>query len=138
MASSKTIYPPAHNPISDTSITITHRTITSQRSFEDTKAALESAIPPLNNTWLATLQAGNTAGALAELRALPALNNFILPGRDFGRLITVWGITGKKAVQYEIGNPYTASKLVRTNLKASVSLFFPSVWDSLFSVQKLC
>ena len=109
------------NPVSDKVISITHRTIASKRSFADSKAALEVAIPALNNTFRTFLSAGDTAGALAALQALPTLSNFILPPRDFGQLVTVQGQTGKKAVQYEIGNPYTASKFAKFDLGASVS-----------------
>lgn len=113
-----------HNPspISDTTIVISHRTIASKRSFNDTRVALESAIPPLNTAWRQFLAAGQPAEALAALKALPTLNNFILPARDFGQLIQIYGIEGKRAIQYEIGNPYTASKFARYNLGAAVRL----------------
>lgn len=116
--------PPApgpKSPITDRPIRLTHRTILSSRSFNETRAALEAAIPPLNTTFSALLQAGNTAAALEALKALPALNNFIVPARNFGALVTVWDEPLKNAVQYEIGNPYTASKFVRFQLGASVS-----------------
>ncbi|KAK1755856.1 hypothetical protein QBC47DRAFT_413590 [Echria macrotheca] len=114
---------PDKKAISDHHITLTHRTIVSKRSFGDTKAALESAIPPLDTSFVPVLAAGDTADGLALLQALPTLNNFILPPRDVGVLASVWGVPGKRAVQYEIGNPYTASKLVRFNL--GVSLYVP-------------
>ncbi|KAK5658635.1 hypothetical protein OQA88_2028 [Cercophora sp. LCS_1] len=108
------------SPISDRKITITHRTITSNRTFAETRAALESAIPLLNNTFSDLLRAGNSAGALEALKALPALNNFSPQPRNFGLLVTIYNITGKNAIQYDIGNPYTASKFVRYDLEGSV------------------
>lgn len=109
-------------PISETTIPITHRTILSQRSFADTKAAFEAAIPPLNNTFRDLLLAGNPAGALAALQALPPLNSFVVPPRDFGALVRVQGVEGAQAVQYEIGNPLTASEVARFDLGVSVSV----------------
>jgi len=121
--------PPPHtpSPISDRTITISHRAITSQRSFIDTRAALESAIPKLNTTFMDQFTAGNVDGAREALKALPALSSFVVPPRDFGRLVTIWGVgltVGEAAIQYEIGNPYTASKFGRFNLAASVSFPF--------------
>jgi hypothetical protein len=115
--------PPSHDksPISDRPVAVSHRTIYSQRSFEATRAALESAIPPLNTTAIRLLGQGDTAGARDALEALPALSSFIVPPRNFGQLITIWGNTGENALQYEIGNPYTASKFARFQLGASVS-----------------
>jgi len=121
-ASATTRSPPvAKSPISDRPITVSHRTIFSQRSFNATRTALESAIPKLNTTAIELLNQGNTAGARDALKALPALSSFIVPPRDFGELITIWGNQGENAVQYEIGNPYTASKFARFQLGASVS-----------------
>ena len=116
---------PGPGPISETTIPITHRTILSQRSFADTKAAFEAAIPPLNNTFRDLLLAGNAAGALAALQALPPLNSFVVPPRDFGALVRVQGVEGAKAVQYEIGNPLTASEVARFDLGVSVSVLSP-------------
>lgn len=110
------------NPISDTTIAIFHRTIVSKRSFNDTRAALESAVSALNTAFKQHLDAGRFALAFEALKALPPLNNFILPARDFGQLIRIHGIKGKSAVQYEIGNPYTASKMARYHLGVAVCL----------------
>ncbi|KAK3387592.1 hypothetical protein B0H63DRAFT_541930 [Podospora didyma] len=107
------------SPISDKTIIISHRSIASKRSFADTKAALDATLPNLNTTFRDLLNANDPAGALAALKDLPALNSF-MPPRDFGQLITIYGINGKHALQYEIGNPYTASKFARHNLGAAL------------------
>ncbi|KAK4455255.1 hypothetical protein QBC34DRAFT_340660 [Podospora aff. communis PSN243] len=112
--------PKPPQPISDRRIHLTHRTILSSRSFNETRTALESAIPPLNTTFVALFAQGNSAGAAEALRALPPLSSFIVPPRNFGVLVTVWGDPAEKAVQYEIGNPLTASKFVRFQLGASL------------------
>lgn len=118
----------AESPISDTNIVITHRTITSKLSFTDTLAALESAIPRINHDYKPHLKAGRYADALEALENLAPLNNFMFLDRDFGQLVRAHGITGKNAIQCEIGNPYSASKMAKYNLGAAVSpeLFVPS------------
>ncbi|KAI1332458.1 hypothetical protein F5Y16DRAFT_357844 [Xylariaceae sp. FL0255] len=92
--------------------------IVSSYSFEETKKKLESTIPPLDNTYQADLIKGNYAAARAALEALPPLNNFIIPPRNFGSLL---GVIGEKAqsVVYEVGNPLTATKLASYNLEIS-------------------
>ncbi|OIW25344.1 hypothetical protein CONLIGDRAFT_691269 [Coniochaeta ligniaria NRRL 30616] len=108
------------NPVSDHIIHVGHRTIVSKRSFADTRVALEAAIPPLNMTFRTLLAANDIPGALEALKALPTLNDFIVPPRDFGSLVRVFNINGRNALQYEIGNPYTASKMAQYNLEVAV------------------
>ncbi|KAH8682565.1 hypothetical protein BX600DRAFT_430437 [Xylariales sp. PMI_506] len=62
-------------------------TIPSNRSFADTQAALAAAIPTLDLTWKTYLAEGDYPAALAALQALPPLNNFVVPPRDFGALL---------------------------------------------------
>jgi len=89
--------------------------ITSKYSFAETKAALEATIPPLDLSYQALAAKGDYAGARAALEALPPLNNFILPPRNFTTLLLAIGEPGQ-AVAYEIGNPLTASSMVKYNL----------------------
>ncbi|KAK9769696.1 hypothetical protein SCAR479_13634 [Seiridium cardinale] len=107
---------------SNRTIQITHVTIPCNRSFEEAKAALERAIPPLDLTFHASSKAGNFQAAHAALKALPTLNNFVLPPRNFGRLLNVLDREGK-AVQYEIGNPLTATLMTQHEL--GVGLYAP-------------
>lgn len=50
------------------------------------------------------------------------LNNFIVPPRNFGNLLSTLNKT-EKAVQYEIGNPYTAARMIFHEL--GVALYAP-------------
>ncbi|CAJ2509569.1 Uu.00g145950.m01.CDS01 [Anthostomella pinea] len=109
--------PPSQHPIGSK-----HTIIRSHRTFEETRATLEASIPPLNTTYSTLLAAGDIAGALAALEALPPLNNFVASQRDFGRLLQVVGESGK-AVQYEIGNPLTATRLNWIEIR--VALYVP-------------
>ena len=118
----------AESPISDTNIVITHRTITSKLSFTDTLAALECfkriGIPTGLQVRFIVMVDARDGG----LENLAPLNNFMFLDRDFGQLVRAHGITGKNAIQCEIGNPYSASKMAKYNLGAAVSpeLFVPS------------
>ncbi|KAH8889092.1 hypothetical protein GQ53DRAFT_748548 [Thozetella sp. PMI_491] len=94
-----------------TKYVVEHATIPCNRTFDAARTSLETSLPPINTTYSTLIQAGDVAGALAALEALPPLNSFIIPPRDFGSLLQVKNITGKLAVQYEIGNPLTATNM---------------------------
>ncbi|KAI1119883.1 hypothetical protein F5Y10DRAFT_259463 [Nemania abortiva] len=90
-------------------------TISSNHSFSETQAALEATVPPLNLTFQTYLAKGDYAGARTALEALPPLNNFILPPRNFTGLLLAIERSGQ-VVQYEIGNPLTAATMIQYNL----------------------
>jgi hypothetical protein len=69
----------------------------------------------LDLSYQALIAKGDYAGARAALEALPPLNNFILPPRNFTNLLLAIGEPGQ-AVVYEIGNPLTAISMVKYNL----------------------
>ncbi|KAI0530353.1 hypothetical protein GGR58DRAFT_493654 [Xylaria digitata] len=95
--------------------TISPIIITSKHSFSETREALEATIPPLDLTFQTYIAEGDYAGARAALEALPPLNNFILPPRNFTGLLLAIGKSGQ-AIQYEIGNPLTAVTMIKYNL----------------------
>lgn len=105
-----------------TILSIEHTTILCNRTFEDTRAALEASIPPINTTYSTLLAAGDVAGALQALQNLPTLNTFIVPPRNFGNLLLTFNVT-EKAVQYEIGNPFTAARM--NYFELGISLYAP-------------
>jgi uncharacterized protein (DUF302 family) len=105
-------------------ITTTHRTIQiehvridSKRTFEEVKTALESAVPQLYTRSLELLGQGDGESAKAALEQGPALSIFL--SRDHGAVLLMAG-QKKKAIQYEIGNPLTASKMTRHKLPAAL------------------
>lgn len=103
-------------------VSIEHTTILCNRTFEDTRAALEASVPPINTTYSTLLAAGDIAGALKALQNLPMLNTFIVPPRNFGNLLLIFNVT-EKAVQYEIGNPFTATRM--NYFELGISLYAP-------------
>jgi hypothetical protein len=103
-------------------VSIAHTAIVSNRTFEETRSALEASLPPINTTYSTLLAAGDVAGALVALQSLPVLSTFIVPPRNFGNLLRTLNRT-EKAIQYEIGNPYTATRMNAHEL--GVSLYAP-------------
>jgi uncharacterized protein (DUF302 family) len=98
-------------------ITIEHVTIRSNKSFAATKSALESAIPRLDEGILTLVRFRQAQRALAALESGPEL--MILGSRDHGSLLQIQG-QEREAVQYDIGNPLTASKMTRHHLSAGL------------------
>lgn len=79
-------------------------------------------MPPINTTYSTLLAAGDVAGALRALESLPLLNTLIVPPRNFGNLLRTLNRT-EKAVQYDIGNPYTANRM--NYFELGISLYAP-------------
>ncbi len=98
-------------------IEIEHVRIESQKSFDEVKAALERAVPQLNTKSLELLGQGDAESALKLLEAGPDLSIFL--ARDHGATLQMAG-QKKKAMQYEIGNPLTASKMTRHKVPAAL------------------
>ena len=102
---------------SRSSFEVEHIKIASTKSFGETKAALESRMPELDLGFAALLRDGESDRALRELEKGPTLALFL--SRDHGGLLQIAG-QRRNAVQYEIGNPLTASKLARHQLPAAL------------------
>jgi hypothetical protein len=95
---------------------IEHIRIQTPKRFADVESALESSVPKLDRTMLKTLAAGDEQ-ATAKLENGHPL--FIFLKRDHGVLLQIAG-RPRKALQYDIGNPYTASKMTRHRLPAGL------------------
>lgn len=100
-----------------TTIAVEHITIRSNNSFAAVKTKLERLVSRIDDGIFTLLRYGETVRALKELEALPALSIFGF--RDHGALL---GIAGPRrhAIQYDIGNPLTASKMTRHNIAAGL------------------
>jgi uncharacterized protein (DUF302 family) len=98
-------------------ISIEHLTIESNNSFEDVRSKLEGLLPRIDDGIFALLRYGEFSRALKELEALPTLSIFGF--RDHGAVLGVAGIQAR-AIQYDIGNPLTASKMTRHQLSAAL------------------
>ena len=100
-----------------TTILIEHVTIPSEKSFDSVRRALEASVPRLDDGIFVLLRFGEAARARRELEKGPALSIFGF--RDHGALLQVAGLN-RNAIQYDIGNPLTASQMTRHQLSAGL------------------
>jgi uncharacterized protein (DUF302 family) len=98
-------------------IQVEHIKIESRNSFSDVKAALESLVPQLDARIFVLLQYGDSDRARQELERGPELS--IFNSRDHGGLLQITD-QARKAVQYDIGNPLTATRMTQHQLPASL------------------
>ena len=98
-------------------ISVEHVTIRSSNSFDIVRTKLEALLPRLDDGIFTLLRYGETERALRELEASPTLSIFGF--RDYGALLTIAGLQ-RRAIQYDIGNPFTASKMARHQISAGL------------------
>ena len=101
-------------------INVTHVIIRSDSPFEVVKGRLEASVPPLDLGFYEFMRKGEKDRTVAMLEALSPLS--IFSSRDHGSLLMIADLR-RRAVQYEIGNPLTASKMTR--LRISAALYAP-------------
>lgn len=99
------------------SLTVEHVTIPSALGFDETRSKLETALPRIDDGIFVLLRYGEVERTLRELEAGPPLS--IFGWRDHGALLAVAELR-RKAIQYDIGNPLTASKMTRHRLAAAL------------------
>jgi len=103
--------------VNTATISIEHVTIPSQKSFESVKAALERLVPRIDDGIFVLLRYGEAERARRELEQAPTLSIFGF--RDHGTLLKIHGLQ-QKAIQYDIGNPLTASRMTEHQLSAAL------------------
>ena len=103
--------------IASQTIAVEHVTISSQRSFAEVRRRLEGALPKLDASIPESLRSGDQQRASEYAQSGPKLS--IFEERDHGALLESFG-RRRKALQYEIGNPLTASKMTRYRLSAAL------------------
>jgi hypothetical protein len=96
---------------------VEHVAIEATKSFEAVKAALEALVPPLDPAISEALRRGDIVRANEALYRGPELA--IFSARDHGGLLRTAGLV-RKTVQYEIGNPLTATEMTRHQLPAAL------------------
>jgi hypothetical protein len=107
----------SNQKITERTMSVRHVTVEVQRTFDDAKRAIEKAAPALDLHFLGHLQSGDFQKTQQALELLPALS--IFSSRDHGGLLAFAG-KARKAIQYEIGNPLTASLMTRDILSAAL------------------
>ena len=98
-------------------IAVEHIRIESAKSFADVRAALERSVPRLDPGLAKALDDGNVERANLEKKEDPELSIFLV--RDHGALLKIAG-EARNALQYDIGNPVTASLMTRHRLAAAL------------------
>jgi len=98
-------------------ISVEHIRISSERSFAEVRQRLEATLPKLDATIVEALGSGDQKRAADYEVNGPKLS--IFEERDHGALLQIVG-RKRNALQYEIGNPLTASKMTRYKLSAAL------------------
>ena len=98
-------------------IGVEHVRIESTKSFAEVRAALERNVPQLDPTLVKALANGDVERAKREKEQGPELSIFQV--RDHGALLAIAG-KPRNALQYEIGNPVTASLMTRHQISAAL------------------
>jgi len=98
-------------------IAIDHVIIESSHSFDVVRGKLEALLPRIDDSVFALLRNGESRRALKLLEAAPRLSIFAF--RDHGSLLLIAGLR-RRAIQYEIGNPLTASRMTRQDVSAGL------------------
>ena len=107
----------AQSSITARTIAVEHIRISSGRPFAEIHRKLEATVPKLDTGIVEALQSGDQRRAKAYEENGPKLS--IFGERDHGALLEIAG-GGRNAVQYDIGNPLTASKMTRHQLPAAL------------------
>lgn len=107
------------NAVSVTSSTIAveHVTIVSSLPFAEVRRKVEAALPKLDPRVVQDLTSGDVQKVQLYDESGPKLSIFL--ARDHGALLEIVGHP-RNAIQYEIGNPVTASKMTRHRLAAGL------------------
>jgi hypothetical protein len=98
-------------------IIVEHIRIESAKSFADVRAALKRSVPHLDPSLVKALDDGDVERADREKKEGPELSIFQV--RDHGALLKIAG-KARNALQYDIGNPVTASLMTRHRLSAGL------------------
>ena len=96
---------------------VEHVTITSPHSFDVVQKRIEEIVPKLDYGIFELVKRGKRHEVLRQLQAAAPLSIFGV--RDHGALLMVAGLR-RRALQYEIGNVFTATKITREHLSAAV------------------
>jgi hypothetical protein len=107
----------ANTTLTSHSITVDHVRIASERTFEDVRRKLEATVPTLDLSIPVALRDGDEGRAKAYRETGPKLSIFNI--RDHGALLAIAG-GARHALQYDIGNPWTASTMTRHQLGAAL------------------
>jgi len=103
--------------VTSQTIAVEHIRISSERPFAEVRRKLEGTVPRLDTGIAEALRSGDQKRAKEYDENGPKLS--IFGERDHGELLQIAG-SRRNALQYDIGNPLTASKMTRHRLPAAL------------------
>ena len=103
--------------VTSKTIVVEHIRISSDRPFAQVRRKLEDTVPRLDTGIAEVLRSGDQKRAKSYEENGPKLS--IFNERDHGALLQLAG-NRRNALQYDIGNPLTASKMTRHRLPAAL------------------
>jgi len=106
-----------HPIMTKQTITVEHVRIESPKPFADVRAALERTVPHVDPSLAKALGEGDVERVAREKKDGPELSIFQF--RDHGAMLKIAG-KARNALQYDIGNPVTASLMTRHRLAAAL------------------
>ena len=109
--------PTAPAILASRTIAVEHVKISSERSFAEVRRRLEDTLPKLDASIAEALRSGDQSRATEYDQNGPKLS--IFEQRDHGSLLEAFG-GRRNALQYEIGNPVTASQMTCHQLAAAL------------------
>jgi uncharacterized protein (DUF302 family) len=107
----------AKTSVTSQTIAVEHIRISSGRPFAEVRRKLEGTVPKLDASIADALRSGDQRRAKEYEENGPKLSIFV--ERDHGALLQITG-SRRNALQYDIGNPLTASKMTRHQLPAAL------------------
>ncbi|MGV7029646.1 DUF302 domain-containing protein [Methylobacterium symbioticum] len=103
--------------LTSTTITVEHVTLSSTKSFEAVRSALEASVPVIDPDYAKLLKARKVDEARDLLERQAPLS--IFGSRNHGDVLLTVGLS-RKAIQYDIGNPLTAASMTRHDVSAAL------------------
>jgi len=103
--------------VTSRTIAVEHIRISSGRPFAEVRRKLEGTVPKFDPDLAEALRSGDQKRAKDYEENGPKLS--IFGARDHGALLQIVG-SRRNALQYDIGNPLTASKMTRHQLPAAL------------------
>lgn len=101
----------------ETVTNVQHVKVVLDLSYEDARSSFEMILPPFKSEALVMLGSGNIERAGQLLAQGPELS--ILLSRDHGSVLKIHDLD-RKAIQYDVGNPLTASKMTKHQSPAAL------------------
>jgi uncharacterized protein (DUF302 family) len=106
-----------YETVTETTVAVRHVKLVLTQSFESARRRFEGTVPKFDGEIIELLRGGEVERAREALERGPPLA--IFKSLDHGSALQLAGLA-RKAVQYDVGNPLTASRMTRHQLAAAL------------------